>query len=102
MPSALLPADSPGSWTGHQVELPAGTRLRMLYGGVEHTGTVVNGKWKVGDRHYNTPSQAASGVARTRSGGKTMLNGWKYWQVKRPSDTSWVSLDALRKIATDR
>ena len=25
-----------------------------------------------------------------------MLNGWKYWYVKRPSDMTWVLLDKLR------
>ena len=84
------------SWLGQGVELPEGTKLRMTYGGTEHAGVVAGEKWKVGDQYYNTPSQAASGVARTRAGGKTMLNGWKYWYVKRPSDTTWVLLDKLR------
>lgn len=92
------PADeTPGSWRGPGVELPEGTRLRMTYADAEHSGTIVDGKWKVGDEYYNTPSQAASQVARTKRGTKTMLNGWKYWHVKRPSDTSWVPLDTLRK-----
>lgn len=84
------------SWSGKDVVLPEGTRLRMTYGGIEHNGTVVGGKWAVEGRRYNTPSQAASAVARTRRGGKTRLNGWKLWHVKRPSDTGWVSLDRLR------
>ena len=86
-----------GSWHGQDVELPEGTKLRMTYAGAEHSGTVVDGNWKVGDGYYNTPSQAASGVARTKRGTKPMLNGWRYWHVKRPSDESWVLLDTLRK-----
>ena len=27
-----------------------------------------------------------------------MLNGWKYWYVKRPSDTTWVFLDKLHHV----
>ena len=91
------PNEKSGSWLGHGVELPEGTKLKMTYSSAEHRGTVVGGKWKVGDAYYNTPSQAASGVARTRRGGKTMLNGWKYWYVKRPADPSWALLDTLRK-----
>ena len=68
----------------------------MTYGGIEHNGVVVGGKWEVEGQRYNTPSQAASAVARTKRGGKTQLNGWKFWHVKRPSDTSWTFLDRLR------
>ena len=85
-----------GSWRHKGVELPDGTRLRMTYSGTEHCGMVVDGKWKFGDDFYNTPSGAASGVARTKAGDKTSLNGWKHWHVKRPSDTTWVLLDKLR------
>ncbi len=100
-PPAPRSGGKTGSWRGHGVELPEGTRLRMTYSGVEHSGAVIGGKWKIGDRNYNTPSQAASQLARTRRGAKTMLNGWKYWQVKRPSDASWISLDALRRTARE-
>ena len=96
--STPAPRGPYGSWLDQGVELPEGTKLRMTYGGTEHAGTVAGGKWKVGDQYYNTPSQAASGVARTRAGGKTMLNGWKYWYVRRPSDTTWVLLDKLRHV----
>ena len=84
------------SWSGKGVVLPEGTRLRMTYGSAEHNGVVVGGKWEVEGERYNTPSQAASSVARTRRGEKTRLNGWKLWHVKRPSDASWIFLDRLR------
>lgn len=84
------------SWWSKGVELPEGTSLKMIYSGIEYVGTVVGGKWKVGEKYYNTPSQAASGVACTKTGNKTQLNGWKYWIVKRPSDTDWILLDKLR------
>ena len=35
------------SWSRQGVVLPAGTRLRMVYGDIEHNGVVVGGKWKV-------------------------------------------------------
>ena len=84
------------SWFGKGVILPEGTKLRMSYGGVEHNGIVAGGKWEIKGMHYNTPSQAAFAVARTKHGGRTQLNGWKYWHVKRPSDADWVLLDRLR------
>ena len=91
-----------GAWLGKGVELPEGTTLRMIYSGAEYSGTVVGGKWKLGDEYYNTPSQAASGVARTKDGAKAILNGWKYWYVKRPSDTTWAPLDKLRSPIGDK
>ena len=69
----------------------------MTYRGVEHNGVVVGRKWEVEGKCYNTPSQAAAGVARTKHGEKTNLNGWKYWFVKRPGDTGWIAIDDLRK-----
>ena len=68
----------------------------MEYRGVEHNGEVAGGKWRVEGGSYNTPSQAAVGVARTKHGGKTQLNGWKLWRVKRPWDAGWIPLDDLR------
>ena len=94
--SPLDQIQPPEPWHDEGVELPEGTMLKMTYSGVEHRGTVTGGKWKFGDECYNTPSGAASGIARTKAGAKTRLNGWKCWFVNRPSDTTWVLLDKLR------
>lgn len=84
------------SWWGKDVELPHGTELRMRYNGRKYTGIIHNGGWLVEGRAYESPSAAAGGVARTTGGRQTLLNGWKYWDVKRPSDANWIPINRLR------
>ena len=85
-----------GSWTGKRVRLPAGTQLRMEYNGQQHVGEILDGLWSVEGERYNSPSAAAGGVARTRAGTKPSLDGWIYWEVKRPGDDDWIPIKALR------
>jgi hypothetical protein len=85
------------AWFGKGVELPHGTQLRMEYNGKVHTGLIDNGVWKVEGTESGSPSDAAASVARTKDGGKPSLNGWNYWQVKRPNDRTWRPISGLRK-----
>jgi hypothetical protein len=89
------------SWSWKGVTLPHGTELRMTYNGQEYIGQISNGKWVVGRHEFNSPSGAASGVAVTKDGSKTKLDGWKLWYVKRATDTDWVLIDALRSPLRD-
>ncbi len=84
------------AWTGKGVTLPAGTKLRMEYRGREHRGVIDNAAWVIDGQRFKSPSAAAGGVAVTKNGGRPSLDGWKYWQVKRPSDAEWVALATLR------
>ncbi|WP_353642927.1 hypothetical protein [Mesorhizobium sp. WSM2239] len=86
-----------GAWTGKGVSLPAGTELRMEYRGREHRGVIENSAWVVEGQRFNSPSAAAGAVAITKSGGRPSLDGWKYWQVKRPGDADWIGLATLRR-----
>ena len=89
------PENGTESWNSHGVKLPEETKLKMTYRGTVYTGLVTGGKWSIAGKFYKSPSNAAS-VARTKKGTKPSLNGWKYWNVKRPSDTDWVLIDKLR------
>ncbi|KOF16033.1 hypothetical protein AC244_21755 [Ensifer adhaerens] len=84
-------------WAGKGVTLPHGTKLRMEYNGRVHSGVIQNGAWNIEGGMYQSPSAAAGGVARTKDGKKTNLDGWIYWQVKRPEDAHWIALGSLRK-----
>lgn len=86
-------------WTSYGVELPHGTQLRMTYNGKTHRGDINNGSWVVEGGIYTSPSGAASGVARTRKGTKTRLDGWEYWYIKLPESENWVPLYALWETA---
>ncbi len=89
--------DSGCPWFGKGVELPAKTEVRMEYLGNQYRGTIRDGLWEVGGNSYKSPSAAASGVARTKDGRKTSLNGWTLWHVKRPHDNKWTALNKIRK-----
>ena len=86
------------SWRSKGVELLSGTLLRMEYNGVEYTGEIVDGEWIVEGKKFNSPSGAAIGVAKTRTGISTHLNGWNYWYVKRPGEAEWIPIKNLIRI----
>jgi len=86
-----------GQWSWKGVSLPNGTQLRMSYNGQTHTGEIVRGGWHVAGAVYRTPSSAAGGVARSKKGTPVSLDGWAYWEVKRPESSRWIKLNSLRE-----
>ncbi len=83
------------AWTDREVTLPHGTALLMKYNGRKYEGVICDGEWFVEGGEYNSPSGAAIGVAITKNGTKTHLNGKNYWYVKRPGDTDWTLIKEL-------
>ena len=106
--STSTPPDSPsnavdhGGWRWKGVALPNGTKLRMSYNGQTHTGEIVHGAWHVGGAIYRTPSAAAGGVARSKKGEPVSLDGWGYWEIKKPDSDRWIQIDKLRSRARVR
>jgi hypothetical protein len=90
---AIAPQGRP--WSGKGVELPHGTELKMDYNGRQHVGVVKNGVWVVEGGEYTSPS-AACGVARTKDGRSTPLDGWKYWHAKQPGQSRWTLINKYR------
>jgi hypothetical protein len=84
------------AWLGEGVTLPHGTRLRMRYNGRQYEGEIADGRWAIEGKTFDSPSGAASGVAITKSGKKTRLDGWIYWETRAPGDTGWTPIAALR------
>ncbi|MFD1033146.1 hypothetical protein ACFQ15_00570 [Sphingomonas hankookensis] len=96
-PAAAAQADDFGrAWNGKGVTLPGGTQLRMDYRGQVVTGVVRDGKWLIEGREFSSPSGAAGEMCRTKSGTKTSLDGWRYWEAKRPGDDSWTAISTMR------
>jgi len=91
-----------GAWLWKGVTLPNGTKLRMTYNGQTHTGEVAQGTWHVGGAIYRTPSAAAGGVARSKTGTPVALNGWIYWEVKKPNTDQWVLINELYRAASEQ
>jgi hypothetical protein len=84
------------SWSDKGVTLPHGTTIRMRHNGRTYDGRIIDGSWVIGDRTFNSPSGAASGIAVTKRGKPTQLDGWIYWEIKLPGEDGWVSLSSLR------
>lgn len=100
----LLEIDKPRSvngsgrpWAGKGVTLPHGTIARMEYNGRQHTARIEDGEWIAEGKRFGSPSAAAGGVALTKAGTHPRLDGWKYWQVRRPEDDGWKLLNGLRR-----
>ena len=74
------------------VFLPEGTKLRATYKGKAYFATISDSRWMDSESglQRTSPSQAAYEI--TKSG----VNGWRFWMVKRPDDSDWMSLDSLR------
>jgi hypothetical protein len=96
--NGLINGDIPArrAWSGEDVTLVHGTRLRMSYNGRQYQGEIVDGRWVAEGKTFDSPSGAASGVAITKSGKTTRLDGWGYWEVQVPGDTGWTPLKTLR------
>ena len=72
--------------------LPNGTLLRATHKGATYGAQIADGKWLSDDGSiYGSPSAAASAITQNN------VNGWRFWQAKRPSDPDWRNLDMLPK-----
>ncbi len=85
------------AWSGKGVTLPHGTKLQMKYLQRQYFGEVVDGKWVIDGKVFDSPSGAASGIATTRSGQSTNLDGWKYWKALLPGEISWKAISRIRQ-----
>ena len=85
------------AWSAQGVILPHGTEIRMKYLRQSYAGSICDGVWVVGAVRTTSPSTAASHLAVAKAGHHPSLNGWLYWEVKKPGSERWVSLNALRQ-----
>ena len=101
--TAIKPASKANGhrpWSDEGVTLAHGTAIRMLYNRrLYEGGEIVDGKWVIGGKTFDSPSGAASGIAVTKKGKHTRLDGWNYWQAKQPGEGDWTLISSLRKKA---
>lgn len=73
------------------VEFPEGTLFRVTYKGQTFTGSIKGGAW-IDEKGIprNSPSEAAYAITGNH------VNGWRFWECRRPSDQNWVPIDTLR------
>lgn len=87
---AAAPSEQEVMWTWKGVTLPNGTELRAEYKGRIYTAKIENGLWMQDGVARTSPSDAA-GTVRNRG-----TNGWLFWSVRCPGDSTWMSLSDLR------
>jgi hypothetical protein len=73
------------------VHFPNGTQFRVTYKGRTYTAEIKDGEWIGADGEFRaSPSEAAHAVTDTN------VNGWRFWECKRPEDQQWHLIDRLR------
>ena len=89
IPKVLGPSAETGFYS-RGLLLPNGTELRARYKGQIFSARIENGEWlDQSGKAQLSPSGAAHSVTGTN------VNGWRFWEAKRPSDSIWRKLDAI-------
>lgn len=79
-----------GGFFSRGLWLPNGTQLRARYKQQEYLAEIRDNSWTdEGGRHHSSPSAAATAITGTN------VNGLRFWEARRPTDTVWRRLDAL-------
>lgn len=87
---AIAKAMHAGQFYSRGLTLPSGTELRARYKGQQYSAQILDGKWlNLDGLEFNSPSAAASAITGTT------VNGWRFWEAKRPGDRGWRRLDVL-------
>ncbi|MEA2838885.1 MAG: hypothetical protein QOF41_215 [Methylobacteriaceae bacterium] len=76
------------------VSFAEGTQFRKTYKGQTYTAEIKNGRWMGADgKPRKSPSDAAVSIT------KNNVNGWRFWECKRPGGVEWQLMDDLRRQA---
>lgn len=89
-PGTVLFGEKPPGYSFRNLFLPDGTKLRARYKGTTYYAEIRDGRWldHFGKEHAS-PSAAANNITATS------VNGWRFWEARRPQDTEWRKIDAL-------
>ena len=84
-------AETSGGLIYKGAEFPEGTQFRATYKGQTYSGAIKGGVWlDEKGKIQNSPSEAAYSITGNH------VNGWRFWECRRPSDTNWRPIDSLR------
>lgn len=89
---ALIRPFVTGGFYSRGVNLPDGTLLRARYKQTEYTARIDGEKWIDSQgREHSSASAAAAAITGTN------VNGLRFWEARRPSDSGWRRLELLRQ-----
>ena len=77
-------------WIVKGVIFPHGTEFRSVYKGQLYSGKVENGALVVNGKRFSAPSAAAHEITNNS------VNGWVFWECKKPGDSSWRLMSKAR------
>lgn len=86
----LLLKDVDGLVTKEGVVFPNGTAFLAWYKGRAYYANVVKGMIEIMDQRVDTVSAAAKIITRRP------VNGWDFWQCKRPQDGEFIQCSKIR------
>ena len=82
---------SRAAWISKGVKFPHGTEFRATYKGSVHSAEIQDGRLVVeGNRRATSLSHAARLIT------DNAVDGWTFWDMKRPGDASWIKPKSLR------
>ena len=83
--------EDPIPWIAKGVHFPHGTEFRAQYKGNLYRARAENGALICDGKTYHSPSPAACDIT------KHSVNGWIFWECKRPGETDWIKIKELKK-----
>ncbi len=83
-------SDHGPAWKVDGVVFPHGTEFRKRFKGKLYEARVDNGSLVFDGHRYDKPSPAAIAITGNS------VNGWTFWECRRPGDTDWILIDHLR------
>ncbi len=85
-------ASHSNDWISKGVRFPVGTEFRANYKGQTYLGKVEGGALFTRGRSFHSPSQAAVFITNNS------VNGWIFWEARRPGEENWRILKSFRSI----
>ena len=82
---------SPEDWVAKGVRFPVGTDFRANYKGQVHSARVERGGLALNGQSYNSPSAGAVSITGSP------VNGWRFWECRRPGESEWQLMESLRR-----
>jgi hypothetical protein len=84
------PQPAGAAWMSKGISFPHGTEFRAQYKGQTYNGRVENGALVVSGKRYTSPSAAAMSITISP------VNGWTFWEARKPGQNRWLPIKALR------
>lgn len=80
-----------GAWVVKGVTFPESTEFRARYKGREYRATAESGAMMYDGSRFKSPSAAAIAITGNS------VNGWKFWECRRPGESSWRLMYSIWK-----